>query len=73
MRNSGQYLEDLVFNTQRCQDALETIIRAHPEQWLWFHQRWRKRERLEKEWAFRLEKPSQDSDTVQSLKDQESA
>lgn len=73
MRNSGQYLEDLVFNTQCCQDALEIIVRAHPEQWLWFHQRWRKRERLEKEWVLRLATPSDGSDNEQSREDQESA
>ena len=44
---------DLQTNTQRCQDALEQLIRQHPEQWLWFHRRWKRRERLEQEWAAR--------------------
>lgn len=57
MQNTGNFLEDLVANTQRCQDILEEIIRAHPDQWLWFHRRWRKRERLEKEWQERIKHP----------------
>ncbi|NLN93868.1 MAG: lysophospholipid acyltransferase family protein [Candidatus Hydrogenedens sp.] len=65
MQDSGNFLEDLLENTQRCQDALEAIIRAHPEQWLWFHRRWRKRERLEKEWQMRLERPLEKLDFKQ--------
>lgn len=29
--------------TQRCTDVLETMIRAHPDHWLWTHKRWRTR------------------------------
>jgi Kdo2-lipid IVA lauroyltransferase/acyltransferase len=29
--------------TQRCTAVLETMIRAHPDQWLWTHKRWRTR------------------------------
>jgi Kdo2-lipid IVA lauroyltransferase/acyltransferase len=42
--------DDLVVNTQRCQDAIEAIVRAYPEQWLWFHRRWKSRDYLENEW-----------------------
>ncbi|HDP35206.1 MAG TPA: hypothetical protein ENN29_08880 [Candidatus Hydrogenedentes bacterium] len=60
---SGDTLTDLQTNTQRCQDALEAIIRNHPEQWLWFHRRWKKRERLEREWAERLANRKRKNDT----------
>lgn len=51
---TGNTPVDLQTNTQRCQDALEEMIRQHPEQWLWFHRRWKKRDRLEQEWAARI-------------------
>jgi len=51
---TGNALDDLVENTQRCQDAIERMVRAHPEQWLWFHRRWKQRPRLEREWAARV-------------------
>lgn len=51
---TGNFLMDLQENTQRCQNALEELIRRHPDQWLWFHRRWKKRERLEQEWQSRL-------------------
>ena len=47
---SGNLRKDLVTNTQRCQDAFEQVVRAHPEQWMWFHRRWKHREFLEAEW-----------------------
>ncbi len=56
LRHSGNTLDDLVENTQRCQDALEAMIRKHPGQWLWFHRRWKRRERLEREWELRTAK-----------------
>lgn len=59
LTRTGNMVEDLLVNTQRCQDALETIIRNNPEQWLWFHRRWKKRERLEREWAAREAKRGQ--------------
>ncbi len=53
MERNGQFLDDLVKNVQRCQDAVEQMIRSHPGQWLWLHRRWKKRERLEQEWKAR--------------------
>jgi KDO2-lipid IV(A) lauroyltransferase len=29
--------------TCRCTEAVERLIRIYPQQWVWFHQRWRKR------------------------------
>ncbi len=46
--------QDLVENTQRCQDVIEKIIRENPGQWLWLHRRWKKRPNLEAEWNERL-------------------
>lgn len=54
MTRTGDLRRDLVENTQRCQDVIEGLIRRYPEQWLWFHRRWKKRTRLEMEWQARL-------------------
>ncbi len=54
MVHSGRLRDDLLENTQRCQDALEAIVRRAPEQWLWLHRRWKKRPNLEEEWKRRM-------------------
>ncbi len=41
--DTGNQKEDVVTNTQRYAAALESIIRRHPDQWLWIHRRWRTR------------------------------
>jgi Kdo2-lipid IVA lauroyltransferase/acyltransferase len=53
MARSGNTQRDIVENTQRCQHAFEKIVREYPGQWLWLHRRWKRRERLEQEWAER--------------------
>ena len=32
---------DPVTMTQKLNDSLEQVVRAHPEQWLWTHRRWK--------------------------------
>ncbi len=41
--NTGNQKEDVVANTARYAKVLESIIRRHPDQWLWIHRRWRTR------------------------------
>jgi len=40
---TGNREHDIVANTQRYTQVLEDVIRRHPEQWIWFHRRWRTR------------------------------
>jgi len=34
---------DIRANTQRCTAIIEDMIRRYPEQWIWFHKRWKTR------------------------------
>ena len=43
MRNTGDNEADAIENTARCTAAIERVIRAYPEQWLWVHRRWKTR------------------------------
>jgi KDO2-lipid IV(A) lauroyltransferase len=38
---TDDYEADLQVNTQRFTKIIENIVREYPEQWLWFHQRWK--------------------------------
>ncbi|HNR73726.1 MAG: lipid A biosynthesis acyltransferase [Bacteroidetes bacterium OLB12] len=38
---SGDEETDLVVNTQNFTNVTEQIVRAHPEQWVWMHERWK--------------------------------
>lgn len=40
---SGDPEHDIVENTRRFQKAIEARVRAHPDQWLWIHRRWKTR------------------------------
>ncbi|PCJ59166.1 MAG: hypothetical protein COA73_09240 [Candidatus Hydrogenedentota bacterium] len=53
---TGSMRQDLIGITQQCQDAIEEIIRACPEQWLWMHNRFKPRPKLEAEWAAKKKK-----------------
>ncbi len=54
MKRSGHLRQDIVENTQRCQDFFEGLVRQYPEQWLWLHRRWKERTRLRREWDAKL-------------------
>ena len=40
---TGDPEKDVLADVQQCSDVYERIIREHPEQWAWFHRRWRRR------------------------------
>lgn len=40
---SGDREADIRATTQRCTAVLEDMIRRYPEQWIWFHKRWKTR------------------------------
>jgi Kdo2-lipid IVA lauroyltransferase/acyltransferase len=40
---SGDEDEDVRANTQRFTRIIESYVRAHPEQWVWIHKRWKTR------------------------------
>ena len=39
---TGNLKFDMVANTQMITDTVEKIIRQYPDQWFWFHKRWKK-------------------------------
>jgi KDO2-lipid IV(A) lauroyltransferase len=39
--DTGNKEADLVANTQRWSDVIESYIRRYPEQWVWMHKRWK--------------------------------
>lgn len=41
--STGDEEKDVVTHTQICSDVYEKVIRAHPEQWIWMHRRWKKK------------------------------
>lgn len=40
LTNTGNYKEDLNKNMQLLINEIEKVILEHPEQWMWFHDRW---------------------------------
>lgn len=41
--NTGNRDQDVVTNTQRCTAVIEDMLRRYPDQWIWFHKRWKTR------------------------------
>jgi KDO2-lipid IV(A) lauroyltransferase len=41
LRDTGDVKEDTKINTQKMIGIFEEIISVYPEQWMWFHRRWR--------------------------------
>ena len=41
--HTGDEETDLIVNTQLFTDFTEKIVREHPEQWVWMHERWKTR------------------------------
>jgi KDO2-lipid IV(A) lauroyltransferase len=41
--STGDRDADVITNTQRCSRIIEDMIRRCPEQWIWFHRRWKTR------------------------------
>jgi KDO2-lipid IV(A) lauroyltransferase len=37
---TGDDEKDLIVNTQNFSNFIEDVIRQHPEQWVWMHERW---------------------------------
>ncbi|MFN3839303.1 MAG: lysophospholipid acyltransferase family protein [Cyclobacteriaceae bacterium] len=38
---SGNEEQDIIANTQKFTNIIESAVRKHPEQWLWIHERWK--------------------------------
>lgn len=41
LQQTGDAKADRIANVERCSKAVESFIRAHPEQWVWMHERWK--------------------------------
>lgn len=39
--DTGDKEADLIFNTQRWSNVVESYIRRYPDQWVWMHRRWK--------------------------------
>jgi len=42
LTRTGNLRQDIQVNTQRMTCAVEAAVRAHSEQWFWFHKRWKR-------------------------------
>ncbi|MBW2566053.1 MAG: lysophospholipid acyltransferase family protein [Deltaproteobacteria bacterium] len=42
LKRTDDFRADLKANTQIMTSAIERAVRAYPEQWLWFHKRWKR-------------------------------
>jgi KDO2-lipid IV(A) lauroyltransferase len=43
MQRTGDREQDIIANTQRCTNVIEDMLRRYPDQWIWFHKRWKTR------------------------------
>lgn len=43
MEKTGSVKNDLIENTKRIHQPLEELIKQYPEQWVWFHERWKRK------------------------------
>lgn len=43
MEDTGNLKHDLIENTKKIHQPLEELIKSYPEQWVWFHERWKRR------------------------------
>ena len=48
MRDTGDHEADLAYNLQKCSDAVENFAREHPEEYFWWHRRWKSGPKTEK-------------------------
>jgi len=46
MARTGDRRKDILENTRRYTKVIENCIRRYPEQWVWFHDRWKTKESL---------------------------
>ncbi|WP_459922334.1 lysophospholipid acyltransferase family protein [Desulfatiferula olefinivorans] len=47
--DTGDEEKDVRHNTLICSKIYEQVIRAHPEQWIWMHRRWKKQPKTDQE------------------------
>jgi KDO2-lipid IV(A) lauroyltransferase len=43
LEKTGNKEEDVLSWTQECQKVIESVVRKHPENWMWVHRRWKTR------------------------------
>ena len=41
LRDTGNKESDLIYNTQKWSNVVESYIRRYPDQWVWMHRRWK--------------------------------
>lgn len=41
LRDTGDKEKDLIYNTQKWSNVVESYVRRYPEQWVWMHRRWK--------------------------------
>ena len=41
LRDTGDKEADLIYNTQKWSNVVESYVRKYPDQWVWMHRRWK--------------------------------